>query len=77
MDVVTSIVPADTERSRGAGLLAVKAGEVPWDEVDAWRLELHRDFDRAYAGTVLPERPDYEAANAFLIRARRSRANAI
>jgi predicted nucleotidyltransferase len=55
-------------------LLAVKRGEVPWEEVDAWRLELHRDFDHALTATKLPERPDYEAANLFLIRARRERA---
>ena len=29
------------------------------------------DFDRAFADTKLPERPDYEKANAFLIKARR------
>jgi len=37
-------------------------------------LELHREFDQALAVTTLPERPDYEAANQFLIRARRERA---
>ena len=45
--------------------------ELPWTEVDAWRKELHRDFERAMAETKLPERPDYEAANRFLIKARR------
>jgi hypothetical protein len=53
-------------------LLAVKRGEVPWDEVETWRLDLHRQLDRAAESTKLPERPDYEKANAFLIRARRS-----
>lgn len=53
-------------------LLAVKRGELPWGEVDDWRRELHRDFERALAETRLPERPDYEAANRFLLRARRS-----
>ena len=56
-------------------LLAVKRGELPWTEVDAWRKELHRDFERALAETKLPERPDYEAANRFLIKARREMAN--
>jgi hypothetical protein len=55
-------------------LLAVKRGELPWAEVDAWRKELHRDFERALAETKLPERPDYEAANRFLIKSRRSQA---
>jgi hypothetical protein len=44
-------------------------------EVDAWRKELHRDFERALAETKLPERPDYEAANRFLIKARRGMTN--
>ena len=46
-----------------------------WDDVDAWRKELHADFERALAETKLPERPDYEAANRFLIKARREMAN--
>jgi uncharacterized protein len=53
-------------------LLAIKREEIPWEDVDAWRLALHKDFERAFAATALPERPDYEWANAFLIRARRS-----
>lgn len=55
-------------------LLEVKSGRIPWEDVDAWRRELHADFDRALSETVLPERPDYEAANRFLIRARRHMA---
>jgi hypothetical protein len=57
-------------------LLAIRRGEVPWDEVNAWRLDLHREFDAALATTRLPERPDYARANAFLIRARRSMVGA-
>lgn len=53
-------------------LLAIKRGEVPWEETEAWRLELHGEFDQALAQTRLPERPDYEQANNFLIRARRA-----
>jgi predicted nucleotidyltransferase len=56
-----------------AELLAIKRGELPWEEVNRRRLELHARFESAYANTRLPERPDYAAANAFLIRARRSR----
>ncbi len=66
-------VPVRVEAHR-EHLLAVKAGALPWPEVDAWRKELHRDFERALAETKLPERPDYEAANRFLIRARRETA---
>lgn len=53
-------------------LLAIKRGEVPWEEVDAWRLGLHKEFDRAYASTTLPDRPDYGWANKYLIKARSS-----
>lgn len=63
-------VPVRVERHRER-LLAIKHGEVPWTEVDAWRQELHRDFERALAETALPERPDYELANRFLLTARR------
>jgi len=66
-------VPVRVEAHRDR-LLAVKRGEVPWADVDAWRKELHRDFERALAETKLPERPDYEAANRFLIKARREMA---
>ena len=55
-------------------LLVVKRGQMPWAEVDAWRKELHRDFERALAESKLPERPDYETANRFLVKARRSQA---
>jgi uncharacterized protein len=53
-------------------LLAVRAGGVAWEEVEAWRRELHRRLDEAYRDTRLPDRPDYEGANRFLIKARRS-----
>jgi len=53
-------------------LLAVRRGEVPWEETEKWRLSLHREFEAAVRQTSLPERPDYERANALLIKARRS-----
>jgi predicted nucleotidyltransferase len=53
-------------------LLAIRRGEVAWEEVEAWRKSLHAEFDAAYQATRLPERPDYERANAFLIKARRA-----
>ncbi len=52
-------------------LLAVKSGETTWEEVEAWRLALHQDFESAFKHTMLPERPNYERANEFLIKARR------
>jgi predicted nucleotidyltransferase len=65
-------VKVETERER---LLTVKRGEMRWPEVDSWRKELHRDFERALADTKLPERPDYEKTNGFLVKARREVAN--
>jgi hypothetical protein len=63
------VVRVEAERER---LLAIRNGEVGWAEVDAWRRALHRDLDDAYASTRLPDRPDYRAANRFLLEARRS-----
>jgi hypothetical protein len=60
-------VEVDVHRDR---LLAIRCGEVPWDDVAKWRLALHQEFNAAFETTKLPERPDYERANAFLIRAR-------
>ena len=45
--------------------------DTPWDEIEAWRKQLHKDFDRALEETDLPERPDYERVNDFLMKARR------
>jgi predicted nucleotidyltransferase len=52
-------------------LLAIKSGETKWDEVEAWRLALHQDFESAFEHTKLPERPNYARANEFLVKARR------
>jgi hypothetical protein len=43
-------------------------GKRPWAEVDAWRVRLHKEFDEAFASTKLPERPDYNWANEFLLK---------
>jgi len=53
-------------------LLAVRRGEMQWDEINSWRLGLHKDFEAAFKATDLPERPDYDRANDYLVRARRS-----
>lgn len=52
-------------------LLAIRRSELPWEEVEDWRKRLHQEFNAASEATKLPERPDYEKANAFLIEARR------
>lgn len=64
-------VPVRVEEYRER-LLAIREGLVPWEEVDEWRLSLHKTFDAAFASTTLPERPDYDRANTFLIAARKS-----
>jgi len=53
-------------------LLAIKRGELPWEETEKWRKSLHQEFDAALAKTTLPDRPNYEQANTFLIKARRA-----
>jgi predicted nucleotidyltransferase len=55
-------------------LLDIRRGNVPWEEINGWRLRLHKQFDAAFASTRLREYPDYERANEFLIKARRSMA---
>lgn len=64
-------VPVRVEAFRDR-LLAIRRGEMPWQEAEAWRLSLHQEFDAAFAKTGLPDRPDYERANEFLIKTRRS-----
>lgn len=64
-------VPTRVTEHRDA-LLAIKRGEMPWGEADAWRLRLHDEFNKAYERTKLPDRPDYIRANMFLLRARRA-----
>lgn len=52
-------------------LLTIKRGEMPFAQTDAWRKTLQRDFESAFQTTPLPDRPDYERVNAFLVEARR------
>jgi hypothetical protein len=65
------VVPVRVEEHRDQ-LLAIKRGELPWEETEKWRLALHAEFDRALVETKLPDRPDYEKANEFLVKARRA-----
>lgn len=67
----TGRVPVHTGKFRKR-LLEVKRGERPFEECDAWRLALHQAFEAAFQTTPLPDRPDYAAANAWLLKARRS-----
>jgi predicted nucleotidyltransferase len=63
-------VPVDVGQHRER-LFAIKNEAMAWDDIEAWRKQLHAEFDRALEETALPERPDYERANDFLVRARR------
>jgi predicted nucleotidyltransferase len=56
-------------------LLAIRRGEVLWEDVERWRPALHKELDQALESTTLPEHPDYQRANSFLIRARRFAAS--
>ena len=64
-------VRVDDNRDR---LLAIRNGQMDWEDVDTWRRELHRQFEDAFETTRLPDRPDYSAANDFLVQARRNAA---
>jgi len=37
-------------------------GDVPREDVERWRLALHRELEVALVSTSLPENPDYERA---------------
>ena len=55
-------------------LLAIRQGSVPFDEVQKRALELDGAFQRTFTRTALPEKPNTERVNQFLIAARRRRA---
>lgn len=62
-------VPVRVDEHRDK-LLSIKRGELLWEEIDEWRLKLHKTLDSAFEKSTLPERPDFEWANTFLIKAR-------
>lgn len=66
-----SRVPVKVSEHRDR-LMAIRQGKIAWDEINGWRLELHKRFDRAFETTSLPDRPNYEWANNFLIRSRKA-----
>ncbi|MEH1130710.1 nucleotidyltransferase domain-containing protein [Micromonospora sp. CPCC 206061] len=51
-------------------LLAVRAGDLPWERVAVWAADLLADLATAAAGTRLPEQPDRRAVDAFLVAVR-------
>jgi predicted nucleotidyltransferase len=62
-------VRADAHRDE---LLAIRRGEMAWEQVEQRRQALHVEFTAALATTQLPDHPDYFAANALLVDARRA-----
>ncbi|MGW0391980.1 nucleotidyltransferase domain-containing protein [Streptomyces sp. NPDC003042] len=54
--------------------LAVKRGELTWDEVESWMARLTEESDTALAATALPPEPDRARVEDFLLRTRRASA---
>lgn len=57
-------------------LLAIKSGAWSFGRVRDKALDLDNEFQEVYRRTRLPEQPDYERVNAFLIEARRRMVDA-
>ncbi|WP_433113372.1 nucleotidyltransferase domain-containing protein [Micromonospora sp. CA-246542] len=51
-------------------LLAVRRGEVPWEEIDAWAADLFRELGEAAASTALPDQPDRVEVDRLLTAVR-------
>ncbi|WP_424214486.1 nucleotidyltransferase domain-containing protein [Streptomyces sp. BI20] len=64
-------VDVGAERER---LLAVKRGELSWEEIAAWADRLRAEADAALTRSPLPEHPDRARVEELLIRARRASA---
>jgi hypothetical protein len=52
-------------------LLTVRRGDLPWAEVERWRLQLHQELDVALQRTVLPATPDVATVDNWLRSVRR------
>ncbi|MFG2880006.1 DNA polymerase beta superfamily protein [Streptomyces sp. NPDC048337] len=65
------VLDAGPHRDR---LLAVRRGEIGWDEVDTWMSRLVAETETALAATPLPADPDLARVQDFLVRARRASA---
>jgi hypothetical protein len=55
-------------------LLAVRRGELAWEQVEQWRLELHRQIDDAVVRSPLPAGPQIERVDDWLRSVRRRSA---
>jgi predicted nucleotidyltransferase len=58
-------------------LLDIRNGHFSFEQVEAKAKELEREFETAFEKTTLPEQPDFEKVNQFLIEARQHAANQI
>ena len=65
-------IPVLVDPAERDKLLTIRRGEMAFELADAWRLSLQEKFERAFERTTLPDRPDYAAANDWLLRARRT-----
>jgi hypothetical protein len=65
-------VPVRVPDDHRQTLRSIKRGQIPWNDINQWRLDLHKQFDAALSQTKLPDRPDYDRVNELLIKARRS-----
>ena len=57
-------------------LLRIRDEELPFEEIQKKALELDEQFEKAFERTALPDQPDYDQVDAFLIRARRKMVDA-
>ncbi|MCP3760562.1 DNA polymerase beta superfamily protein [Streptomyces sp. TBY4] len=67
------VIDATPYRDR---LLAVRRGELTWEEVDAWMTLLTEESETALKKTPLPESPNLPRIEDFLLRTRRTSATA-
>src|SRR5215469_9253642 len=58
------VVPLSVEEHRDK-LLAIRGGDIAWDEVNAWRLELHKCFNQAARGPSCPRLPTISELTSF------------
>jgi len=63
-------VPVKVDEYRDK-FMQIRTGLLSWGDINEWRLELHKEFDQALLDSTLPERPDYDWADEFLIKARK------
>lgn len=51
-------------------LLAIRDGQVSWEELERLRVSLHQDLEQALARSALPDQPDFARANELVVAAR-------